>query len=435
MLSKTRAGLLVVAVAIIGLAVSSMLLGLVALYSQREVRQLQRDYEAFQESYSKLREQFEQLKEAYASIQEQLAQLQSNYTLLVERYTRLQKDYEMLEARCTQNLKSIVEAERLLSRLASLMSQHGLHNRIMDAYKAALADKANYTLWEAQETPVFLEPQNFTYVMITPQYTGDVMVHWAANSASIRVLVLDVLNMLYWYSNKSYHAISTAEDVQEGTLHVKLRAGRTYAIIVYNKGSTVLGLRILKVIERVPVTAPLDLRKVFAVNYYVALNVPYVPNANEEFKPPLKTLSEGGDCEDRAVLVASLLWSLGYNLSRLAFAAIDTNGDRMVDHVSTLAQLPEGYDVSRLGFELSTLTIAFTGRDPYRSCPHIPNIMLVPASMVNGSSMQGYFIVIDPPDLTRGCLESTGIIPGCTLFEAYNIVFAETVESLKRSGG
>lgn len=65
---------------------------------------------------------------------------------------------------------------------------------------------------------------------------------------------------------------------------------------------------------------PADLReKVEFVAAFVQEAIPYLEENGEYPRYPVETLVEGGDCEDKAILLAALLRSLGYRTALLVF--------------------------------------------------------------------------------------------------------------------
>jgi len=77
--------------------------------------------------------------------------------------------------------------------------------------------------------------------------------------------------------------------------------------------------------------------KVFAIGHWVSTNIRYISDPlteNEYIAPPNETLRVGaGDCEDYAVLLATLYRSVGLDA---VVGLIDTNGDNKVDHATAL---------------------------------------------------------------------------------------------------
>jgi len=77
--------------------------------------------------------------------------------------------------------------------------------------------------------------------------------------------------------------------------------------------------------------------KVFAIGHWVSTNIRYISDPlteNEYIAPPNETLNVGaGDCDDYAVLLATLYRSVGLNA---VVGLIDTNGDNKVDHATAL---------------------------------------------------------------------------------------------------
>ena len=77
--------------------------------------------------------------------------------------------------------------------------------------------------------------------------------------------------------------------------------------------------------------------KVFAIGYWVSMNIRYISDPlieGEYIAPPNETLRVGaGDCDDYAVLLATLYRSVGLNA---VVGLIDTDGDNKVDHATAL---------------------------------------------------------------------------------------------------
>ncbi len=76
--------------------------------------------------------------------------------------------------------------------------------------------------------------------------------------------------------------------------------------------------------------------KIWQVNYWVAKNIDYVsdPAGHEYFATASETLdTKGGDCDDFAVLLASMYESIGLDA---ALASVDTDGNRQPDHLTCI---------------------------------------------------------------------------------------------------
>lgn len=381
------------------------------------ISSLQTQVNQLRSQMNQLQKNYELLIHDYGELQNQYSHLQNNYTSLRGEYDKLLELFEPLE-----------EARQILKDFADYVSTSGLFNYVRETYQEALGSDALYLLWYSPQVPYDISLGYFTYVIETPLYTGEIVVDWNITGSNYYVMVMEVSELLHFYSDEQYHVINSSFGVVKKPLHISADTGQMLAFVIWNSRSSNVRVYDWRIYEKVGVHTPEDLRKVYAVHYYIATNVPYVYDVGEEVKPPLRTLSEGGDCEDKAILVASMLLSLGYSPDRVALALIDTNGDGIGDHAVSLAQLPLDYDISYLAYDLARLTILFTSKDPYEGLPQ--NIMLVPANIVNGSAGKGYFIVIDPPDLTKGEIIEQGLIPGNINFSNYNILYAETIESL-----
>jgi hypothetical protein len=79
-----------------------------------------------------------------------------------------------------------------------------------------------------------------------------------------------------------------------------------------------------------------DVWKIWQINRWVALNVSYVsdPLGHNYYAYARETLDAGGgDCDDFAILLASMYESVGLDA---AIASIDTVGDSITDHMACL---------------------------------------------------------------------------------------------------
>ena len=410
---------LVIKVKSVIVVVLAILLSLAAF----QVFRLRSELNKLTDKYNNLLTSHEQLQNNYNELQQKYRQLQGNYTALQRSYTTLKDEYENL-------LRPLRQARNLLKAYADMVSTHGLYSYVKDDYQKALEDEAQYLLWYSSSTPYYIDPRYYSYIIVGPGYSGEIVVSWDIQGSDYYVRVLDMSNFLDFASGLRYSEVDESYEDNKKPLYCNLEVGRMYAFVIHNKGSKAIKVNDWRIYEKVQVSVDGDLRKIFTANYFVATKVNYVPDIGDEAKSPLTTLLEGGDCEDRAILVASILLALGYDSSRIALALVDTDGDGISDHVSCLAQLPDSYDLEYLAHDLARLTLIFTNIDPYSDYLRPPNILLIPSSIVNGSNNYGYFIVIDPPDLTSGSYTAINLIPGYITFECYNILYAETIRSL-----
>ncbi|MBS7614950.1 transglutaminase domain-containing protein [Candidatus Bathyarchaeota archaeon] len=84
-----------------------------------------------------------------------------------------------------------------------------------------------------------------------------------------------------------------------------------------------------------------DFKQARRLYEYVRDEIAYIhdPRSTEEVQPPEVTLKlGGGDCDDKAVLLASLLMSIGFDV---CFFIADTDNDNNPDHVYTGVYLPD----------------------------------------------------------------------------------------------
>jgi transglutaminase-like putative cysteine protease len=83
-----------------------------------------------------------------------------------------------------------------------------------------------------------------------------------------------------------------------------------------------------------------EIWKIWQINRWVALNISYVsdPLRHNYFAYARETIDAGGgDCDDFAILLASMYESVGLDA---AIASIDTVGDRKTDHMTCLVYYP-----------------------------------------------------------------------------------------------
>jgi len=124
--------------------------------------------------------------------------------------------------------------------------------------------------------------------------------------------------------------------------------------------------------------------KVFAIGHWVSMNIKYVsdPLAESEYiAPPSETLRVGaGDCDDYAVLLATLYRSVGLNA---VVGLIDTNGDNKVDHATAL--------------------VYFTGNPPeiLKGISKWASVLGIKVGQISYFSADGgVYLIVDPPMAT-----------------------------------
>jgi len=131
-----------------------------------------------------------------------------------------------------------------------------------------------------------------------------------------------------------------------------------------------------------------EVYKMVVIALWVADNVNYVsdPRGFEYIAPPEETLkAKAGDCDDYAILLASLYRSVGLNA---AVGLIDTDGDGKAEHAAALVYFTENPStlLERINGILQVLGIETRGISYFR----------------DGNS--GIWVVVDPP-MTYGSRE------------------------------
>lgn len=130
--------------------------------------------------------------------------------------------------------------------------------------------------------------------------------------------------------------------------------------------------------------------KIWQINRWVAGNISYVsdPRGHNYFAYAHETLNTGGgDCDDFAILLASLYESVGLDA---AVASIDTDGDWKIDHMTCLVYYSGDGD-SFIEEEKAILDIVGMSSDTRVICFDPANSRLLPAKYTGG-----IWIVADP---------------------------------------
>ncbi len=135
-----------------------------------------------------------------------------------------------------------------------------------------------------------------------------------------------------------------------------------------------------------------DVYKIAVIGLWVADNINYVsdPRGFEYIAPPEETLkTKAGDCDDYAVLLASMYRSVGLEA---AVGLIDTDGDGKAEHATALVHLDEDPDtiMKKLSAIVQVLGIETEGFSYFKD------------------ESGGIWMIIDPP-MTYGSREPWNI--------------------------
>jgi len=134
-------------------------------------------------------------------------------------------------------------------------------------------------------------------------------------------------------------AILTSTTVPSGTLSPPLDQTQTSNIRDYiEPTNSLVRDTAISVVQKAPqgVFSNSDEWKIWQINYWVANNISYVsdPKGQEYFAYANETLeTKGGDCDDIAILMASMYESIGLDS---AIANIDTDDNGKSDHMTCL---------------------------------------------------------------------------------------------------
>jgi hypothetical protein len=112
----------------------------------------------------------------------------------------------------------------------------------------------------------------------------------------------------------------------------------------------------------------------------------------------------------------------------VALALVDSDGDRVIDHVSVLVQASSIKIPEEIYYHFEKLSLLFTGNDPLKDYRYLAPIFFVLSLFVNGSDGKGYFIVMDAFCICIDTADSEKkLLPGYSSCTNYNIVYAETI--------
>lgn len=159
----------------------------------------------------------------------------------------------------------------------------------------------------------------------------------------------------------------------------------TYVLELDNRYSLNIGKQVfleLKAIVSLDINDPVY--KTMAIAHWVGSNVKYVsdPNGFEYVASPIETLKvRAGDCDDFAVLLASLYESIGLDA---VVGLVDTNGDGVVDHAAAMVYL--NMDPDSLLSAMRKYELVF-------------NVRIEGLSYFTGlkNTSTGIWLVVDPP--------------------------------------
>ncbi|MFC1931491.1 transglutaminase-like domain-containing protein [Chloroflexota bacterium] len=167
-----------------------------------------------------------------------------------------------------------------------------------------------------------------------------------------------------------------------------------------------------------------DVWKIWKIHNWVANNIKYVsdPLGFEYMTYPYETLdSKAGDCDDYAVLLASMYETSGLD-AMIAF--VDMNADKEVEHVACLVYYPQGSE-SFLEDEkiiIDELEISYpAGERHLKYIIGTDNIMPYKTSDIYGEYEEGIWIIADP------LVAMDTDIVGYIIFEPYVILAVDDV--------
>jgi hypothetical protein len=161
--------------------------------------------------------------------------------------------------------------------------------------------------------------------------------------APVNFYILDEANFQQFErgSSFSYYTKPSRIGVYSSAFEWRAPERGNYYLVVYAKyGDARVKLRVEVSSNPITENFPSSIRDrdawyIWIVNAWVAKSIHYVPDPNFELvQKPEETLRlRAGDCDDVAVLMASMYNALGL---RTKFALIDTNGDGRMDHIAVL---------------------------------------------------------------------------------------------------
>lgn len=393
---------------------------------EKEINDIAEKYSAIKNEYFVAREKYEELLKSYIKMSSEIEELKRINDELAWKYSALSiKYYEDTKMGAREILKNI-------SHLVSPSDLLSLAIDFYEMYETVVNTSSTTRLLASLNGSIAeLSYKEFVYLIVEARMGEEIHVYWDVIGDNYSTMVMYLEDFISFMNNHEYKVLAISQNLSSSSMKIIVNVPSILVTVLINLSPEKLYVKNFVIKEKIIMNVPLNLKKIFVVNKYVSERIPYVPDTIDEPKQPLKTLQEGGDCEDRAILVVSLLLALGFTTSKVALGLIDTDGDLLPDHVSAMAQLVSIDYINDIANHLYKLRYLFNtdNIDHYYSL--FPQLLILPSNIVTNSDGKGYFIIIDPLCSFMGVNRySKEIIPGYIAFSNYNVIYAETIESL-----
>ncbi len=188
----------------------------------------------------------------------------------------------------------------------------------------------------------FLEKDYYWYIKIRLSTLEGINGSIESNTP-IDFYVVDEENFLRFKGRESfyYYTKPSRINIYRSSFEWKAPSDGTYYLIVYAKyGNARVRLKADVFTKPLLRGFPYNIRDreawyIWIINVWVVKNIHYIPDPNFELiQEPEQTLKlRAGDCDDVAVLMASMYQAVGL---RTKFAEVDTDGDGKIDHMTVL---------------------------------------------------------------------------------------------------
>ncbi len=198
---------------------------------------------------------------------------------------------------------------------------------------------SKYTLIDEER---FLEKGYYWYIKIRLSTLEGINGSIESNTP-VDFYVVDEEDFLHFKEGESFYYYTKPSRINIYRSSFEWNAPRdgTYYLIVYAKyGNARVKLRVDTFTKPFLSGFPYNIEDreawyIWIINVWVAKNIHYIPDPNFELvQDPKQTLRlRAGDCDDVAVLMASMYQAVGL---KTKFAEVDTDGDGKIDHITVL---------------------------------------------------------------------------------------------------
>jgi len=259
------------------------------------------------------------------------------------------------------------------------------------------------------EEDYYVQPLSYSTVKLCLPPRTRVRGYVSVAEHDINVFFVDKENYWRYIRGESfyYYVGGSGERVSKLRMEVTVSRSGTYYLILDNRYSLITPKRVyVKLVAELDINDPVI--KTWILGYWIQESIRYVsdPRGVEYIATPRETLElMAGDCDDVAVLLASMYESVGLDA---AIALVDTDGDEDPDHAAVMVYYdgsPDEIldileDLARLkGLQLSEVGIKYCQA----------------RSALSSKYLLGVWVVVDPLMSIRG-------MPTLIRYKPYSVV-------------